>query len=101
MATKKDYEDFFNAMLTDKNFVAKMQIRADLDEFKETYNVNRATPLKCPACSSKGFSGGSLWWNEEEPKGLVCRKCRLVWAIECLTTPLSELIPKLREMLKG
>ncbi len=94
-------KEFTDALLKDPDLVAKLQRRVELNEFKEQYSVERATPLKCPACSGFQMSGGSLWINKEDRSIFVCRKCKLQWKIECLTLPTNELIIQMKEINKG
>ena len=90
----------FEKILSDPNSLASLQRRIALQEFKDKYNVARATPLHCPACSDHGYAGGSLWINKDDPNRFICRKCLLEWKLECLTTPNIDLITKIREASK-
>lgn len=95
-----ELEEFAKALTEDPSLLERLRKREELDGFKELYNLARATPLKCPACSSFGQPGGSLWINKDDPKRFVCRRCKLEWIIECQTTSNEELILKLREANK-
>ena len=91
-----EIEEFAKMLRENPQLVDSMRKKGELNEFKEKYDVVRASPLKCPACSQWGQVGGSLWINREDPKRMVCRKCKLEWAIECLTLPTNDLIWKLK-----
>lgn len=92
--------EFAKLLAADPSLIEKLQKRADLDKFREKYNVLRATPLKCPACSQWGQSGGSLWINKDDKSRFVCRKCKLEWIISCQTVSNEELIIKMRKIEK-
>ncbi len=90
----------FAELIKDPEEVERLKRSTSLNEFKEKYNVERASPLHCPACSEAGFTGGTLWFNKDKPTRCVCHKCHLEWNVECLTTPTEELIKKIREASK-
>lgn len=94
-------KEFLEALQKDPKLRERLQKRADLDEFREKYNVERATPFKCPACSQWGQTGGSLWINKDDKSLFVCRKCKLEWKIECKTIGNEELIYQMRQIQKG
>jgi len=94
-------KDFLEAVQNDPKLLEKLQLKTEFDEFKEKYQVERASPLKCPACSQWGQTGGSLWIHKTEKDIFVCRKCKLVWKVECLTLPTQELIIKMKEIQKA
>ena len=99
---RKAMEEFSKALQEDPKLMERVKKRAELDDFKEKYNVERASPLKCPACSQWEMSGGSLWGPKRGTTNeFVCRKCKLEFRIECLTTPTPELIIKMRQIQKG
>ena len=91
----------FAKLLQDPDALARLQKQASLQEFKEKYNVERASPLRCPVCNQFGQSGGSLWINKDDHTKFVCRKCLLEFKVECLTLPNDELIIKIREASKS
>ncbi len=91
----------FAALIQDKDQLARLQKQAELIEFKEKYDIDRATPLKCPACSQWQMSGGSLWIHIEDKTLFTCRKCKLTFRVECQTISNDELILHIRSMLKG
>ena len=86
----------FAKLLQDPDALARLQKQTSLREFKEKYNVERASPLHCPACSQFGYTGGSLWMNKDDHTKFVCRKCLLEFKVECLTLPNEELIIKIK-----
>ena len=92
-------EEFSKSLARDPTLLAKLQRQAELLEFKEKYNVERSTPLKCPACSQWGQTGGSLWRGKDKNR-FVCRKCHLEWRIECLTQSTEELIIQIKQIQK-
>jgi len=95
-----DIEEFAKTLTKDPSFLEKLKKRTELEEFKKKYNLQRATPLKCPACSQWGQTGGSLWITKDNPKRFVCRKCKLVWLLDCQTISNEELILQLRQVGK-
>lgn len=95
-----ELEDFAKMLQADPKLADTFKRRAELAEFKERYNLARATPLKCPACSQWGQTGGSLWINKDDPSKFVCRKCKLEFIIQCLTLPLNDLISQMRQVEK-
>ena len=94
-------QEFLKALQKDPDLASKLKKRAELEEFKEKYNVERATPLKCPACASVLQSPGSLYIDKDDPTRFVCRKCKLIYTIICHTLPNENLIENLRLILKG
>src|SRR3972149_3595098 len=92
----KALTDFSMLLAQDPSLASKLQKQAELQEFKEKYEVERATPLKCPACSQWGQTGGSLWRGEEKNR-FVCRKCHLEWKVECLTISTEEVILQIKQ----
>lgn len=81
MSDANDLAEFNRLLKEDPEFRAKMERKAELDEFKEFANADRATPLTCPVCSQGGYSGGSLWINKDDPKKFTCRKCKMQFEI--------------------
>ena len=96
-----DIEDFLKKLQEDPNLASRLQKREELEEFKKTYNLERATPLKCPACAAVLQSPGSLYIDKDIPTRFVCRKCKLVFSIMCHTIPNEALITNLRSINKG
>ena len=66
-------DEFSKALQKDPKLLEKLLKRAELDEFKEKYNLERATPFKCPACSQWGMTGGSLWIHKDDPNLFTCK----------------------------
>ena len=94
-------EDFLKALARDPSLASKLQKREELSSFKEKYNVERATPLKCPACAVFFQWPGSLWINKTSPTRFVCKKCKLEFTLACLTLSNDNLIEELRKIAKG
>lgn len=94
-------EDFAEALKKDPKLLEKLKKSADLQDFKDKFNIERATPLKCPACSQWQISGGSLWIHKDDPTLFTCRKCKLTFRVECITLPTNELIIQMRAIQKG
>ena len=94
-------EAFLKAIDKDPTFIARLKKRAELDAFKEKYNTERATPLKCPVCSVFLQSPGSLWINKDDHTRFVCKKCKLEFTLICHTHPNDTLINELRKAAKG
>jgi len=93
--------DFLKELQKDPGLIGKLQKREELDAFKKEFNTERATPLKCPACGAYLQYPGSLWVNKDDITLFVCRKCRLVFKLTCLTVPNETLIAELRRAVKG
>ena len=96
-----DMQEFLKALQKDPSLVSRLKKREELEDFKEKYNVERATPLKCPACASILQSPGSLYIDKDDHTLFVCRKCKLQYRLECLTLPNDDLISNLRLVIKG
>jgi len=94
-------EAFTKELAKNPKLLEQLQKKSELEDFKERYNVKRATPLKCPACSQYMVTGGSLWINKDDHLKFVCRKCKLEWILGCLTKDNDILIEELRKILKG
>jgi uncharacterized protein YbaR (Trm112 family) len=94
-------EDFLKAIQKDPGLIARLQKTEELWEFKKKYNVERASPLKCPACSPFFRFPGTLWVNKDDNTKFVCRKCKLEFTIVCNTVPNSQLLDDLKKMAKG
>ena len=94
-------EDFTKALSKDPELLAKLKKKADLDEFKEKYNLERATPFKCPACSALYQSPGSLWIDKDDHSRFVCKKCHTVYKITSEPLSTDRLIKNIRLIQKG
>jgi len=92
-------EEFASYLKVHPELVEKFKREQALEEFKEKYGVKKSTPLKCPAC--RDMYGGTLWYSVESPTRLVCKKCKLVFWLECLSMPNSKLIEQIRLINKG
>jgi len=97
----QDLEAFRKSLSEDPQFLEKLQRKAEMDEFKSKYNVEKSSPLRCPSCSQYGYSGGALWFNKDNLEVCVCRKCKLEWKLKCLSMSTDEAIEKTRAMIKG
>ena len=94
-------EAFTKELAKNPRLLEQLQKKSELEAFKKRYNVERATPLKCPACSQYIVTGGSLWINKDDHLRFVCRKCKLEWILGCQTKDNDTLIEELRKTLKG
>jgi len=94
-------EDFAKALERDPTLLYKLQKQTGLVNFKEKYNTERATPLKCPVCAVFFQYPGSLWINKDDHTKFVCRKCKLEFTLKCLTLDNDILISDLRKAAKG
>ena len=101
MSDQEALEAFARELEKNPKLLEQLQKRAELEEFKSRYNLGRATPLKCPACSSLLQFPASLWINKDDHHLFVCRKCKLEWRLECLTQDNDILIANIRKTLKG
>lgn len=93
--------EFLKALQKDPELGSRLKKRAEFEEFKEQYEVEKATPLKCPACAPLMQSPGSLYYNPANPTRFVCRKCKLIYTLECHTLPNEDLIANIRLIIKG
>ena len=59
-------KSFLKALAKDPNLVNKLIKREALDAFKKKYSIDRASPLKCPACASLTQTPGSLWTRKDD-----------------------------------
>ena len=85
--------DIVEKLAKDPEYLQRAIRSEDLDSFKNLYGVSGSSRLRCPACNQYGQSGGSLWGPKEGTTNVyVCRKCELMWQIECLTRPTGEVI---------
>lgn len=95
-------EEEFAKLLRDPKAIESLQRSAGLAEFKSTYNIERASPLKCPVCSQWGQTGGSLWIIKDGTyTNFVCRKCRVQVHLEFPGKDNKQFIQELREAMKG
>lgn len=96
-----DLEEFVQQLRDDPKLVERLQKQEEFRAFKEKYNTERATPLKCPVCSTFYQWPGSLWIDKDDNTKFVCRKCHLHYTIICHTIPNISLIDELRQIGKG
>ncbi len=94
-------EDFAKALEKDPKLIEKLVRKAEFDDFKSKYKAERASPLKCPACSQWGQTGGSLWIKKGTTNEFVCRRCKLEFVVECRTISNEDLFTQLRKVAKG
>jgi len=94
-------QDFARALSEDPGLLNRLQKQTELADFKEKYNTERATPLKCPVCSVFYQYPGSLWINKDDPTKFVCKKCKLEFSLICNTVDNDILISDLRKAAKG
>lgn len=94
-------QEFAKALSDNPELLAKLRRGRELDHFKKTYNVERATPFKCPVCSRLSLTGGSLWINKDDKSLFTCRRCHLTFRIECQTLSNEEVIWHMRQIQKG
>lgn len=92
---------FLEKVQKDPGIVNRTLKQEDLRAFKELYDVTGASGLKCPSCSSYLESPGSLWWNPENPTSFVCRKCHLVFKIECKSYPIEAICEEVKKVTSG
>jgi len=101
VTTEERISQLLSALASDPKLMEKLERSAELDNFKSTYNVERATPLKCPACASIQRSPGSLWINKDDKSIFTCRKCRITYQISTKPMSTDELIIQLRKIHRG
>jgi len=95
-------EDFLKALQKDPSLAGRLQKREGLTEFKEKYNVEKSSGLKCPVCGAFfQYPPGSLWYSPTNPTHFVCRKCRLEFNLNCITLPIPDIIKELKGSGKG
>jgi hypothetical protein len=93
-----DVEEFSAYLRAHPEEVARLKKREGLEEFKAKYFVDKASPLKCPAC--RDMYGGTLWMSSSHHFRFVCRKCKVAFHMSCTSEPMDELIARLREINK-
>jgi transposase-like protein len=93
-----DVEEFSNYIKAHPEEVARLKKREGMEEFKANYHVDKASPLKCPAC--RDMYGGTLWGSTSHHYRFVCRKCKVAFHIDCTSETLENLIARLKEMSK-
>jgi len=94
-------QEFLRALQKDPSLISRLKKREELENFKEKYNVEKTTPLKCPVCASILQYPRSLYIGRNDHTKFVCRKCKLVYTLICHTLPNDELIDNLRSIAKG
>jgi transposase-like protein len=95
-------QEFLSQLIKDPQLINKLKRQDEKEKFLSKYGVKRATPFKCPACTSYLQSGGTLWGPMEGYNDrYVCRKCELVWDVQCVTRPNDDIALKIREIKKG
>lgn len=99
--SNSDMQAFLKALEKDPDLGSKLVKRAQMEEFKEKYKVDRASSLKCPACAAVLRSPGTLYWDPTRPNHFVCKKCKTIYHIECKTVPIEDLVENIRLILKG
>ena len=100
MATKEEMDNFLKEFRKDPNLLSKIQAKEGMNEFKEKYNVEKATPLRCPICNQYGVTGGSLWISKDTSSSFTCRKCHITFIITTSPVPIEEIPDLLRRMNK-
>ncbi len=101
MSEQPNLGEFLQNLASNPKLMETIAKRAELDKFKETYNTERASPLRCPACNQYGVNGGSLWIHKDDPYLFTCRKCKLTFRLECKNVDNEKLIYLLKELNKG
>lgn len=96
-----ELDDFVKRLKEDPSLAEKLQKQEEFRSFKEKYNTEKATPLKCPTCAAFFQWPGSLWINKDDDKKFVCRKCKLEYTITCHTLSVDSLIKEIRKISKG
>ena len=94
-------ERFLEKVQKDPGLVDRTLKQDELRLFKEKYHVVGASGLKCPACAAYLDNPGSLWWDPQVPTYFICRKCKLIFHIECLNVKNSMLLEELKRISKG
>lgn len=93
--------DFLKALAKDPGLIDKLGKQENLRGFKDKYDVEKTSGLKCPSCAAYLQSPGSLYYNPSNPIHFVCRKCKLEFRIFCLTIENIVLIEELKRVAKG
>ena|SRR4030042_808958 len=78
-----------------KDPLATIERREALAEFRTKYNVDKASPLICPACSHY-MSIHKLYQRLDNPNIFVCRSCLLEFHIEYFSTGIEKLLETLK-----
>ena len=95
------YEEFAKAVAADPSLIERLKKSQGLSEFKDKYDVDKASGLKCPVCAVFFQYPGSLWYKSYRPDHFVCRKCHLEFTLTCNTIDNADLITELKLIGKG
>ena len=93
-------EEFVKALQKDPDLLNKLRARASKEAFYEKYDIERASPFKCPTCAKFLQSPGTLYIHKNDKSLFTCRKCKLTFHIECQTISNEELMWKMRQVGK-
>ena len=94
-----ELEEFSDFLKQHPEEIVKLMKKEGMEEFKSKYHVDKASPLRCPAC--RDMYGGTLWMSIDHHFRFVCRKCKVAFHIDCTSEPLVDLLARLKEMSKG
>ena len=78
--TEPTMEDFQRHLEKHPDFLNKIQRETDLENFLNTYQVNRKTRLCCPVCT-EGWDRGTLYQSTEIPTSFTCKKCKRTFTL--------------------
>lgn len=92
---------FLRALQKDPGLIDRLNKQESLREFKEKYDVEMASGLKCPSCAAYLQSPGSLWYRPMRPTHYVCRRCFLEFDIVCKTVPMEKVAEESKQAGKG
>lgn len=90
--------DLLAKLAKDPKYIERAQRAVALGDFKDKYEVDHASGLKCPGCTEGNqFGGGSLWGPRRGTDNeYVCRKCLLEWRIDCTSDDVEEVIRRIK-----
>lgn len=91
-------EEFMEYLKEHPEEISRLKKREGMEDFKAKFHVDKASPLKCPACRDQW--GGTLWMSTTHPFRFVCRKCKIVLHMSCISETNGDLIARLREANK-
>jgi transposase-like protein len=91
-------DDFVNYLKDNPQEINRLRKREGMEEFKAKYHVDKASPLKCPAC--RDTYGGTLWTSTSHNFRFVCKKCKVAFHIDCTSESMEDLLKRLKEISK-
>jgi superfamily II helicase len=77
---EKAFQKFEKLLEKKPKLLESMARKEELEEFKETYSVERRTKLCCPVCTM-GWNRGKLYQSTKDPEVFTCKNCLITLRI--------------------